>query len=195
LHLVVPISLATISAPRVSGQLYYTLRTYKADNITASVRDTLGLTVAAVIGRFLHDHTSCIEVAAGGTWEAVTIVPSTRNRAEPHPLAAAIGRLPKTGMRYANLLQATATWEGQQREASDQRFTVTSDVRGVSILIIDDTFTTGSRIQSAASALSLAGARVIAAVPIARIVNAEYAPDVLAHSRDAPYDFRRCCLD
>jgi hypothetical protein len=42
------------------------------------------------------------------------------------------------------------------------------------ILLIDDTFTSGARLQSAASALALAGATVVAAFTLGRFIRPDY---------------------
>ena len=55
--------------------------------------------------------------------------------------------------------------------ASDEGFVVGRRVDGERVLMVDDTFTTGARAQSAASALSLAGADVVAIVPVGRVVD------------------------
>jgi hypothetical protein len=63
------------------------------------------------------------------------------------------------------------------------------------LLLLDDTFTTGARLQSAASALQLAGARMAGAVVVDRFVNPEYCALLLKRARARPYDFGRCCLE
>ena len=82
--------------------------------------------------------------------------------------------------------------------ASDTGFVVLPDVRGARVLVVDDTFTTGARAQSAASALQLAGARVIAVVPIGRVIDPRHGEEVSAYwtsrSRER-FDFGRCCLE
>jgi orotate phosphoribosyltransferase len=57
------------------------------------------------------------------------------------------------------------------RQASETGFAATADVDGASVLLIDDTFTTGARIHSAAHALQVCGAHVMAGVVIARKIN------------------------
>jgi orotate phosphoribosyltransferase len=56
----------------------------------------------------------------------------------------------------------------------DDGFAPTTSVSGDRILIVGDTFTSGARTQSAASALQLAGARVVAILPIGRVVDPEF---------------------
>ena len=69
------------------------------------------------------------------------------------------------------------------------------------MLLLDDTFTTGASFQSAASALSLAGADVVAGVVIGRVIdtgNADRFPDKAAlwkRQRAIPFTFGTCCLE
>jgi adenine/guanine phosphoribosyltransferase-like PRPP-binding protein len=82
--------------------------------------------------------------------------------------------------------------------ASDGGFVAHTDVRGARVLVVDDTFTTGARAQSAASALQLAGARVVAIVPIGRVIDpnhGEHAQAYWTRRVGATFDFGRCCLE
>lgn len=83
-------------------------------------------------------------------------------------------------------------------QASDTGYRVAADVDGANVLLVDDTFTSGARIQSAASALTLAGATVIAAVPIGRVINPGFSTATAAlweAARAEPFDFDVCCLE
>jgi len=65
-------------------------------------------------------------------------------------------------------------------------------------LLVDDTYNTGARLHSAASALQLAGADVVAAVPIGRLLDPgqkEATQRFMARARAAPFSFRECCLE
>ncbi len=66
------------------------------------------------------------------------------------------------------------------------------------VLVIDDTFTSGSRSQSAASALQLAGASVVAVVPIGRYINPDFnerTGEYWNRQRGVGFDFDACCLE
>jgi orotate phosphoribosyltransferase len=82
--------------------------------------------------------------------------------------------------------------------ASDQGYIVPGSVEDLSVLLVDDTFTTGARAQSAASALQLSGARLVAMVAVGRVI----APDFSAETKAlwdgvsaGRYDFDVCCLE
>jgi phosphoribosylpyrophosphate synthetase len=53
-----------------------------------------------------------------------------------------------------------------------------TDVRGRRVLVVDDTWVTGARARSAAAALALAGAQVVAALVIGRAVDPDASPAV-----------------
>lgn len=64
--------------------------------------------------------------------------------------------------------------------------------------MIDDTFTSGARAQSAAAALHQAGAHVVAVVPVGRVINPGHAVHVLAYwaaLSAQSFDAGRCCLE
>jgi orotate phosphoribosyltransferase len=66
------------------------------------------------------------------------------------------------------------------------------------VLLIDNTFTTGARVQSAASALALAGADVVAAVVLGRFVRPDYSAEarqLWERQRRLGFDFDTCCLE
>jgi hypothetical protein len=195
-ELIVPISLY-----EVPSQLWRVLRYYKdipADTTPEAFRPTQELfqwRVAALLARFTRDHRHCIANAGGGPWDAVTIVPSSR-RAGQHPVEQAVLRVPWLRTDYASLLQPGAA-PVPARAADDAKFTVTTNVGGRRVLLIDDTFTSGASVQSAASALQRAGARVVATVVVGRVVRPQWSPGSLelwTSSRKKKFRFDVCCV-
>jgi hypothetical protein len=198
-RLVVPISLTKVPTS-VSGddggQFHDVLRIYKYGH-NADVRSRMELQVSAVLTRFLRAHTTCIVEAAGEAWDYITVTPSTRNRTGPHPLELAIQRSADLAKQYRTVLQPGAQ-PIAGRESRDDGFVPTADVSGGRFLIVDDTFTSGARTQSAASALQLAGARVVAILPIGRVVDPAFsdaAGELWRQARATRFDFGVCCLD
>jgi predicted amidophosphoribosyltransferase len=190
LSLVVPFSLLV-----VGEQLYSVLLGYKSSP-SESARDRMRMQVAAMLGRYLRDHGSCIRRAAGREWEAITIVPSSSGRAGTHPLEIAVCMARAQRPMYRRLLEWTDA-QIDHRGANEDAYRVVEDVQGRRVLLVDDTFTTGARVQSAASALALAGADVVGAVVLGRVVRPTYAPEARElwdERRALPFDFGRCCL-
>jgi adenine/guanine phosphoribosyltransferase-like PRPP-binding protein len=80
---------------------------------------------------------------------------------------------------------------------SEDIFQLEEDVRGDCVLLVDDTFTTGTRVQAAASVLQSAGAQVAGVVVIGRYVNPDYNVPVKKlwdELSEIPFDFDHCCL-
>lgn len=187
--LIVPISLY-----EVGHQLHYQLRNYK-DGSSAIARDFL-IKTAAMLGYFLQLHSECIAGAAGGPWDVITSVPSSTERKGEHPLVRAINLLPDVRDEYESLLERGEGPIGHLL-ASDEGYRPLRTLTGERVLLIDDTFTSGARAQSAASALSIAGATVTAIVPIGRVISPGFSPEVAAYWKRqgaSVFDFNTCCI-
>lgn len=189
--LVVPVTLC-----EAMGQMHHVLRSYK-DSPEAGVRARMRLRIAALLYRFLATHRNCIINAAGRDWDVITTVPSSTGRAGTHPLELVIQHVPPVEQEHATLLRRGAGQLGHNR-ASDDGYEVVDDVTGMAVLLVDDTFTSGARGQSAASALQLAGAHVVAMVPVGRYIRPDYSPTTQTfwdNARATRFDFETCCLD
>lgn len=184
---IVPIALC-----EAHGQFHHVLRSYKDG--TPKLQDRLRLQVAAFLGRFLAAHGSCI-----GQWDAVTTVPSGHGRPGGHPLARALQLVAALKRRHIELLEpGQAATPDRHLDAADDRFQVVRTVDGLRVLLIDDMLTTSAAVQSAASALSLAGAHVPAACVLGRYIKPDYSEATTRLWERAvarkPFRFGRCCL-
>lgn len=192
-----PVQLVTpISMYVVGGQLWLALRRYK-DSPYPAIRARFRLEVAALFGRFIKAHAECIAAEAGGDWTAVVPVPSGHGRQGPHPFSDALQVLRNFPWPIRDILQPTGT-PLEHRAARDDAFAVTEDVAGAAMLLVDDTWTTGASVQSAASALQLAGATVRAAVPVGRVLDLDYGEanaELHARLSKTPFSFDVCCLE
>lgn len=190
-RLVIPISLVH----KTESHLYQAMRDYKNERSTDQVKATHSLLLAATLQRFLREHRGCIANAAGD-WDTITVVPSTRGRV-PHPLEDVIGRAPELRDSCATLLRATGQTVEHQLNAD--AFDADPSANGRGVLIVDDTFTTGSSLQSAAIALSRAGAHVVGAVVIGNVIdtsNPDYpGQNYWRRQRSQRFDFGTCCLE
>jgi hypothetical protein len=186
---IVPISLY-----EVGYQLHHQLRTYKGAPSEMS-REFL-IKTAAILGYFLRLHGPCIEQAAGGAWDTITSVPSSTDRDGEHPLVTAIKLLPDVRDQYEPLLER-GTVQVTHTIASDEGFRALRSLHGERILLVDDTFTSGARAQSAASALNNAGGTVAAIAPIGRVITPGFsttAADYWKKQGARSYDFDVCCV-
>lgn len=191
---VVPISLYEIPS-----QLHHVLRNYKREGWPAEIVHAWRIQIAAMIGRFLQEHGPCIAEEAGGEWDTVTVVPSTGGRTGEHPFERVFRALPRLPLERL-LVPGPAADRLARRVAYDRGFAVVDgvDVEGRRILVMDDTYTSGARAQSAASALQLAGATVVAIVPVGRVVNpafSEASAALWAKAKEEQFDFATCCLE
>jgi len=117
--------------------------------------------------RFLRDQGPSLWRAAGmerypQLW---TMVPTGRGRFGEHPLAelaAPCLRIPRVS--FAQRPDAA----DRGRELDPTWLRVLTPVRGRDVLVLDDTWVTGSSAQSAAAALKLAGAAHVAIVVLGR---------------------------
>jgi hypothetical protein len=190
LDAVVPISYSV-----AREQLHHALASYK--RLDGDVARRLGAILAAILWRFLADHEPCVARAAHTHgFDIVTTVPSgNRDRDERHPLRWIVGELVgPTQERHQRLLRRSPT-DVPPRTFDQQKFEAIAALTGQSVLLIDDTWTTGSSAQSAAAALKAAGAGPIAALVIGRHLNREW------HENDRrirgiarPFDWAECAL-
>lgn len=195
LSLIVPISLY-----RVGEQLHTVLKDYKRSP-SERVREKHLWQVAAILHRFLLNHRACIARAAGRDWDTVTIVPSKNPRFQPHPLEQAIQLGEPLRSEYQRLLEPDQPDTIGRARSSDRGYRATGNLAGKRVLLVDDTFTSGATFQSAASALALGGADVMAGVVIGRVIDTsdlEHHPEKTAlweQQRRTQFSFATCCLE
>jgi predicted amidophosphoribosyltransferase len=145
-----------ISLYEVPDQYWTVLRNYK-DDPWPEVREHTGTILAATVARFTARHWACISAMIGAEPSLVTTVPSTGARRGQHPLARAVRRSSHLLPLYTDVLRR-GPGVVRHRYATDNAFLAAADrVRGHRVLLVEDTFTTGARTQSAASALRIAG--------------------------------------
>jgi hypothetical protein len=158
---VVPVSYAVAGTAHARR-----LRAYKSggpgqDEARAALRTLLLV--------FLHDHGRCLWARARMAAPShVAVVPTGCGRPGVHPLRALIE--PYLALPWADLV-ITAGEPVQPRELLAGRFAVTGAVHGARVLLLDDTWATGSSAQSAALALKLAGARSVVTLILGRYIN------------------------
>ncbi|MFD1150521.1 ComF family protein [Saccharothrix hoggarensis] len=183
---VVPISIA-IKGDQLARELWR----YKNSDVDKERRDfTNGL--ALVLAAFLSRHEDCLARAADvERFDVVTSVPSTR---VPEPLAGILGRqVGRTRDRFATVLRADAPNNDDLVPGTVQ---VVGEVAGRSVLLVDDTWTTGASLQSAAVALKRAGAATVAGLVIGRHFDPKHerAAAYLEKVRSRPFDWEVCVL-
>ncbi len=165
------------------SQLHAVLRGYK-DSFNAQERERKTRQLAALVATFFESHAACV-----GAFDLLVTVPSAR-RDSTSAIVSRIGSL--TNRREA-VLHPTRSLDHRDYDAS--AFRVDTTVRGRTVVLLDDTFTTGSAIYSAAAAVQAAGGEVVSGVVIGRHVNdwATNAP-IMEWLRDLPWLETECCI-
>ncbi|GLZ33099.1 hypothetical protein Lesp02_52870 [Lentzea sp. NBRC 105346] len=156
--LVVPISLAI-----KDKQLAHTLWQYK-NSLIHNVRRTLTNELAYLLATFLSRHWNCLAPI-----DVVTAVPSTRGR--DTPVETLLERYVVTKRLFTRSLSTSGE---NTRQFRPERYSVSGDVVGKNVLLVDDTWTTGASLQSAAVALRRAGAARIVGLVIGRHFDASH---------------------
>lgn len=158
------------------GQVHTALRNYK-DGGSRAMRRQAAVRLAAILWRFLREHESCVSDAAGvAEFDLATIVPSSDPQRDEHsPFRELTGWIEPTKGRMERLLEPTGETT-KEREFSAGLFRPRRRLSREAVLLLDDTWTTGSSARSAAHALRQAGASSVALVVIGRHVNPKYEP-------------------
>lgn len=188
---VLPISLYTLNS-----QLWHVLRYYKDG--TGPSASLLAMQVAAIIARFTARHLDCLTALLGGQPDVVASIPSTRALPRPgrHPLETAITRVRTLASIHTPLLLRGPASVTHNR-ADDDAFVVSKPLSNERVLIIDDTFTSGARLQSAASALQMKGASDVAAIVVGRVINPDWNDNcrrIWDQAHEMQFSFDQCCL-
>lgn len=179
------------------GQMHVALREYKEGS--GRRRHIFARDILAIVWRFLRDHEHHVAAAAGvAAFDVVTTVPSktTDRDAERAILREMIGdHCNVTRDRYRRALRPTDAASGE-RAYEPERYAATMPLDGKSVLLIDDTWTTGASAQAAAHALRLAGASAVGVVVVGRHVNTGYSDHgARIEQLPRPFDFGRCAVE
>lgn len=185
-----PLSIATLSLYRKPSPLRDILTRYKgrADETDPFDPDCFEV-VRALAGRFFLEFGAEFEAQVGGI-DAIVVVPST-DRPPPHPFESVIDSLDM----HSPLLRLLERGDGDMafRKPDRDGFRIREYHVPSRILLTDDVYTTGSRLNSAAVALRAAGHTVVGAFVVARRINPDYAPEAArlwAAATTTPYHWR-----
>ena len=164
------------------GPLYTVLLGYKEAPVSEA-RARFGPIVRSLTAGFLRAHAGCVAALAGGRPHFVLPVPSTAR-----PGGSPIARIPGLaadvesalpGVRWTGLLCRTSAPVGHMRPSA-RAFavppTLRSRVTGRRLVLLDDTYVSGARSQSAAASLRLAGASSVVVVALGRVLRPDRVP-------------------
>ena len=159
---------------RVGDADHRRLRGYK-DGRTAEMRARYRRELVSILAAWTAVHGGAL-VGRTGPWSVVTTVPSTR-RPGPAPAEALVDGVPDLANRHLRLLGRGKGALDHLQAARDGFAPLPGVDRagldGLSVLVFDDSVTTGARAQSAAAALRLAGGRVVGILAVGRALAPE----------------------
>ncbi len=152
--------------------MHRTLRRYKDAPSATARRRSLDRCVT-LLAAFVDGHRPGIEAISGGSWEAVVTVPSSTTPGRS-PVDAVVGAVGSLAVAHRRLL-VKGPGRLDHLRPSRSGFVVDPRVDLATlgrrrVLVVDDSYTTGARAQSAATALRLVGMRVGAILALGRVV-------------------------
>ena len=157
---------------RVGDRMHRRLRGYK-DAPVSEVRRERVEALAGMAERWLLGHCDRLAERFGGAWDAVATVPSSC-RPGSSPVDAVVRRVPSLeGCRVPMLERGPGRLD--HLEASPRGFVLRPGVdrawlAGRRVLVVDDTFSTGARAQSAVAAIRSGGATVVGILVLGRVM-------------------------
>ena len=150
-----------------------------------------GPVLASVLWAWLDEHWVDLANSLGGSPTLVTVVPS---RSDPMPTP--LYRIAKAQPTLKGLLSAAISYdssavkgEWKQKSLEPDAFNVSSEVAGERMLLLEDTWVTGSTPLSAAIAARRAGVASLALMPIARMAYKDDMTEPYRLAASAPVDF------
>lgn len=157
---------------------YFALLTYKQTQFREH-----GPTLGALAYEWLTAHRADLPELLGGEPTHTTIVPSKKGRTtfETQPLRRALALVQKMEAEVQELLRCAAARSTRLMACDPGVFETVADVDDARIVLIEDTWITGSTALSAAGALLEAGAASVVITPIAREMKKSF------HGEDHPY--------
>lgn len=157
----------------------------------------LQLPLASLLWKFFDSHLKCIEDAYGGSFDMGVTVPSSKQRNGINHLDALLSCIKAWPVAWRQGVLAKTRSESaaerRQRIVPDL-FAADPSVNGKRVLLLDDTFTSGGTMASAAHALHDAGAVCVIGVAFGRQLNAnrEEARELLAELSQRSLDLETC---
>ncbi len=172
-HLGMPlVPVVAVTTYRLGDEMHQLLRQYKDAPVAETRRRSVGH-CTLLLAAFVDQHREDLQMFSGGPWDTVVTVPSSR-RPGGSPVDAVVSEVSSLAVDHRRLL-VRGPGRLDHLQPSRSGFVVDSSVGSSSgvrrrVLVVDDSYTTGARAQSAATALRLAGMQVGAILVLGRVV-------------------------
>ncbi|HEY1467195.1 MAG TPA: hypothetical protein VGF11_09065 [Acidimicrobiales bacterium] len=166
------VPVVSMTTYRLGDEMHRTLRRYK-DAPSALTRHRSVDRCATMLAAFVDRHREGIEALSRGPWDTVVTVPSS-TRPGRWPVDAVVSAVGSLAVAHRRLLV-----RGPERmdhlQPSRSGFVIDPRIDPATLgrhraLVVDDSYTTGARAQSAATALRLAGMHVGTILALGRVV-------------------------
>jgi predicted amidophosphoribosyltransferase len=140
----------------------------------------LQIPLAALLWTFTRKHVPCLERTYGGRFDLRLTVPSHPDtRGGVNHLDSIIRRVPRMMDEWQfDLLRKASTRKAgtRRRTVDEEAFAADAVVRGKRVLLLDDTYTSGSTLASAAYALKSRGATSVVGLAFGRQLGSDWDP-------------------
>lgn len=118
---------------------------------------------------FVKYHSQCLKYSTGRSISGLVTVPSGQGR-HPHPLDYAIAPYFEKSINRVTIRRTAQSRKSGSRETSvdHERYEIQSDVTGLHILVLEDTWVSGTQALGVAASLKAAGAHTVSVLCVAR---------------------------
>lgn len=166
------VPVVSMTTYRLGDEMHQTLRRYK-DDPSASTRRRAVDRCVAMLAVFVDGHRTGIEAQSGGAWDTVVTVPSSTTPGRS-PVDAVVSEVGSLAVAHRHVL-VRGPGRLDHLHPSRSGFVVDPRIDRATLgrrraLVVDDSYTTGARAQSAATALRLVGMRVGAILALGRVI-------------------------
>jgi predicted amidophosphoribosyltransferase len=181
-----------------AGGLESPLRAYKSHG---PEHRWLAAPLAALLGAFLDRHSHCISSRFGPIDACCTVPYHPGNGRDFQPLVELVqhsGAWPNGQPWRLDLVRKTRPGKLAKQALDADAFQATGALTGARVLVIDDTFTSGTTLASVASALRRAGADGVVGLTLGRQLNPAWHPEsapVLAEQWERLFNLDWCVLE
>ncbi|MDR7086828.1 hypothetical protein J2X11_001667 [Aeromicrobium panaciterrae] len=157
---------------------------YKDRDIDDGERHAAAARLRDLFESYLVNHERCLANATGVEgFDVICPIPSSKGRTGIHPLSELLAYSDWASGRFrADILKTVRA--GTPHQPDSGRFSAT-DVAGLSVLIVDDTWTTSSNVMSAVAAIQGGSPRAVAVAVIGRHFDPTYSAETAEFSERA----------